>query len=283
MASRFTHLLNLACCSDTKLRSSRVGALSWRRIEGRAASLQSAPLDTRPGKTGATRGERGLGFCHHIMRASVVSIAVVATASGCASAPARFYTLDSMATAEAAPAARYAVLVGPVSVPASVDRPEFVVQVAPNRVDVDEFNRWAAPLNDGIARAVAGDLAVLLGTQDVAVAPLANFNPAYRVTINVQQFDSIQGEAVLVDAVWAVSPTASGETRSGRTVAREAVQDKSYEALAAAHSRALAKVSGDIAAAIRTASTASETSEIRNPKSETRNKSKTANPKKPNK
>jgi uncharacterized lipoprotein YmbA len=160
-----------------------------------------------------------------------------------------------MATADAAPAVHYAVLVGQVSVPASVDRPEFVVQVAPNRVDVDEFNRWAAPLNDAIARAVAGDLAVLLGTQDVAVAPLANFNPAYRVTINIQRFESIQGEAVLVDAVWAVSKTAGGAPRSGRTVAREAVQDKSYEALAAAHSRALAKVSGDIASAIRESAT----------------------------
>lgn len=185
--------------------------------------------------------------------AHLLSIAfVAAAAAGCASAPARFYTLASTASADGAPAARYAVLVGPVSVPASVDRSEFVVQVAPNRVDVDEFNRWAAPLSDSIARAVAGDLAVLLGTSDVAVAPLANFNPAYRVTINVQRFDSLQNESVLVDAVWAVHPTASGATRSGRTVARETVQGGgAFDALAAAHSRALATVSADIATAIR--------------------------------
>lgn len=184
--------------------------------------------------------------CGHLL-----SIAFAVAAAGCASAPAQFYTLASTAAADGAPAARYAVIVGPVSVPASVDRPEFVVQVAPNRVDVDEFNRWASPLSDSIARAVAGDLAVLLGTSDVAVAPLANFNPAYRVTINVQRFDSTQNDAVLVDAVWAVHRTAGGETRSGRTVAREAVQGKGFDALAAAHSRALAVVSVDIAAAIR--------------------------------
>ena len=45
--------------------------------------------------------------------------------------------------------------------------------------------------------------------------------------------------------------TAGGETRSGRTVAREAVQGDGFDALAAAHSRALAKMSGDIATAIR--------------------------------
>jgi uncharacterized protein len=147
-------------------------------------------------------------------------------------------------------------MVGPVSVPASVDRPEFVVQVAPNRVEIDEFNRWAAPLGEGIARTVAGDLAALLGTPDVATAPFANFDPVYRVTINVQRFDSVQGEAALLEAVWAVRETAGGKTRSGRTVAREALQGPGFDALAAAHSRALAKLSADIAAAIRAAADA---------------------------
>jgi indole-3-acetate monooxygenase len=41
------------------------------------------------------------------------------------------------------------------------------------------------------------------------------------------------------------------ETRSGRTTAPEAVQGDSFDALAAAHSRALARLSGDIAGAIR--------------------------------
>jgi uncharacterized lipoprotein YmbA len=177
---------------------------------------------------------------------------ITMTAAGCATAPARFYTLDPTVTATDEAPMRSAVLVGPISIPASVDRPQFVVQVAPNRVEVDEFNRWAAPLNDAIARAVAGDLAVLLGTSEVAIAPLANFNAAYRVTIDVQRFESIQGEAVVVDAVWAVRRVAGGETRSGRTLARETVQGKSFDALAGAHSRALARVSNDIAAAIRT-------------------------------
>ena len=179
-------------------------------------------------------------------------VLVAAAAAGCrATAPSRFYSLDSLATADGAPPASYAVVVGPVSVPASVDRPQFVVQVAPNRVEIDEFNRWAAPLDDGVARAVAGNLATLLGTPRVAAAPVANFAPAYRVTIAVQRFDSMPGDAVVLEAVWAVRDPADGATRSGRTVARESVQGKSFDGLAAAHSRALAKLSADIAAAIR--------------------------------
>jgi uncharacterized lipoprotein YmbA len=127
-----------------------------------------------------------------------------------------------------------------------------VARIAPNRVEVEQFNRWDAPLDDSIARAVAGDLAAQLGSPDVTTAPMANFNPDYRVVINVQRFESAPGKSALIDAVWTVRSTATGDVRSGRTVARETVQGGGYEALAAAHSRALAVVSADVAQAIRT-------------------------------
>ena len=170
---------------------------------------------------------------------------------GCSTSPSRFYSLASTATADGTPPTAATVMVGPVTIPAAVDQPEFVVQVAPNRVEVNEFNRWVSPLNDSIARAVAGDLVVLLGTPEIANAELANFVPEYRVTIDVQRFESIQGQAAVVEAVWTVRKTAGGQTRSGRTVAREPVKGQDFDALAAAHSQAIAKMSGDIAAAIR--------------------------------
>jgi hypothetical protein len=206
------------------------------------------------------------------MRTRIVGLLVLAFAGGCASAPARFYMLAATAKAEGAPSgqsgalsaqsgapsgqsgapsAQFAIVVGPVSLPAEVDRPEMVVQVAPNRVALDEFNRWAAPLDDGIARAVAGNLSVLLGTPHVGTTVIANVSPIYRVTIDVQRFESVPAESVLIEAVWSVRSSVGGTPRSGRTLAREAVQAKDFDALAAAHSRALATVSVDIAAAVR--------------------------------
>jgi len=171
---------------------------------------------------------------------------------GCGSSPpAHFYDLASTASPAGTASPRLAIMVGPVSVPASVDQPEMVVQVASNQVEVEEYDRWIAPLNDSIARAVASDLAQQLGTPEVATAPMANFDPAYRVTIDVQRFESIKDQAALIEAVWTVRKSAGGETRSGRTVAREPVQGDRFDALAAAHSRALAKMSGEIAVAIR--------------------------------
>ena len=186
------------------------------------------------------------------IRGGVSIVLAAALSAGCgASAPARFYTLQSNATPDGLPAASYGIVVAHVSVPAVVDRPQFVVQVAPNRVEIDEFNRWAAPLNETIADAVAADLGARLGTPNVATAMRGSFDPAYRVTIDVQRFDSIAGEAVLVEAVWAVANTKSGLVRTGKTSARERVEDSTVDALAAAHSRALAELTRDIATAIR--------------------------------
>jgi len=183
----------------------------------------------------------------------IYSISIVLLAAiGCGASPsARFYTLSPTAKADEGSTASYTVGVGPVSIPSAVDRPQFVVQVAANRVEIDEFSQWVGPLDEIIAHAVAANLAVLLGTSDIAVTPLASLTPDYRVTIDVQRFESVRGEAVTIDAVWAVRGSTAKQVRSGHTLARESVSDGSVDALAAAHSSALAVVSADIAAALR--------------------------------
>jgi len=179
---------------------------------------------------------------------------VTACLVGCGTtSPSRFYTMEPTVQPEGAAtvAAGITVVVGPVTIPASVDRPQFVLQVAPNQLDIDEFHRWISPLADNIAQVVAKDISVLLGSSQVARAPYTNFDPAYRVTIDIQRFESVPGESALIEALWSVRKTVDGKIRSGHTLARENVQSKNFDALAAAHSRALEQVSRDIVAVIR--------------------------------
>jgi uncharacterized lipoprotein YmbA len=179
-----------------------------------------------------------------------VSWALVLVTNGCASAPARFYTLGAAPTAAAA-SSNLSVAVGPVSIPAAVDRPQIVVAMGPNQVRLDEFNRWDAPLQNAIARVVAENLVALLGTPRVALSPQTLITPDFRVAIEVQRFESALGEAATFDAVWTVSRAKDGRSQTGRTTAREPTAERSYEALAAAHSRAVARLSQDIADAVR--------------------------------
>ena len=184
------------------------------------------------------------------LAACAMSWAVLLLAAGCGSTPAsRFYTLGAVTSPPAAPS-DLSVAVGPVTVPAAVDRPQIVVTVGPNQVRLDEFNRWAAPLQNAIARVVAENLVAVLGTPRVSASPLTLVAPDYRVAIEVQGFESALGEAATLDAVWTVTRTRDGKAQTGRTTVREPPAP-GYDALAVAHSRALARLSRDIADAVQ--------------------------------
>ena len=180
-------------------------------------------------------------------------LVVAILVAGCSSPASRFYTLNATTTPAPAPlASDFSVAVGPVSVPMAVDRPQIVVRLNANQVWLDELNRWASPLANNIARVVAENLVMMLGTSRVALSPqILNGGIDYRAAIEVQRFESAPGDAATLDAIWTVSRSADGRSRTGRTTAREAAPDKTYDALAAAHSRAVARLSQDIAEAVR--------------------------------
>jgi len=187
---------------------------------------------------------------HRCITIAAVSL-LVGLAAGCASPASRFYTL-SAANAPAATSSNLSMVVGPVSVPAVVDRPQIVVSTGPNQVRLEEFNRWASPLQNNISRVVAENLVAILGTPRVILfSQTLGMDADYRAAIEVQRFESAPGEAATLDAVWTVSRTKDGKSQTGRTTVREAASDKGYDAVAAAHSRGLARLSQDIANAVR--------------------------------
>jgi len=144
------------------------------------------------------------------------------------------------------------VAVGPVSIPAVVDRPQIVISIGPNQVRLDEFNRWALPLQNNIARVIAENLTAQLGTPRVTVFPeLTSADADYRAIIDVQRFDSMPGEAATLEAMWMVRRMKDGKAERGRTTVRQSVPEKEYAALAAAHSQAIARLSQEIADAVR--------------------------------
>jgi uncharacterized protein len=188
------------------------------------------------------------------MRASAVAV-MLAMLFGCAGAPKeQFYTLSNGADGDRAPlpAQDYAVAVGPVYIPDVVDRPHLVTRMGGSEVRISEQVRWAEPLKEGIARAVATNLAADL--QNGRVSPRASpagGEPDYRVIVDVQDFDSALGKAATIEVMWTLRRAKDGEIRTGRARVRQAVANDSYDELVSAHARALADVSRSIAETIR--------------------------------
>jgi uncharacterized protein len=186
-----------------------------------------------------------------ILCVAVVCIAAVLAA--CSSPSSNLYTLSPAAAAVAAAApCNCSVVVGPVSIPAIDNVPQIVVNTGPNQVRLDEFNRWASPLQNNIMRVVAENLVTLLGTPQVTLFQEAlNADSEYHVAIEVQSFESTLGEAATLKAMWIVRRTKDGKTLTGRTSVREPLTQNGYTALISAHDRGILQLSQDIAAGVR--------------------------------
>jgi len=185
-------------------------------------------------------------------RIVIAAAGILATlTSGCASSPSQYYTLSARTSAASPPAAAsiLTIIVGPVTIPTIVDMPQIVISKGANQVAADQFNLWASPLRNNIALVVCANLSAQLGRPNVS--SVLRVDADYRVEIDVQVFESIPGEAAHLSSMWTVRRVKDGRTYIGHTDTREASPEKSYQALAAAHSRALDNLSANIADAIR--------------------------------
>jgi uncharacterized protein len=104
------------------------------------------------------------------MTRSVMALLAAGALAGCVSlkrtAEARFFTLRPVAERPTTPAANNpgggVVAVLPVSLPSFLERPQLVAWTGPGEVPIDEFLRWAEPLDASAQRVLADDLARLL-------------------------------------------------------------------------------------------------------------------------
>lgn len=194
----------------------------------------------------------------HLFRCPAIVMAILIT--GCATSPTyTFYTLTAMQTADPAPQVVYrsndatTISVSPVSFPSYLDRPQIVTRPTAHTLAIHEFRRWGGSLEADFVRILGENLSILLDTQRVFLpqqkAPIAI---DYRIAIDIKQFDGNPGEQVVLDADWMIIAQANKERVVIRkSVIRETVKSRDYEALVSAKSQAVEKLSREIADILR--------------------------------
>ena len=176
------------------------------------------------------------------------------TACGGRTPPAKFYTLqpvEQSSTGKSLPL-DVALAVGPVAIPAALDRAEIVTRDAGNAISFSQYHRWAGPLEEDIAAVMAQNIANLLDTERVTPFTRENiFQPTHRVVININRYDSQLAKEFLIDATWSIKDLKSKKLLLLRnSTIRESLASAEYEELVAAQSKVLAALSQEITAAL---------------------------------
>ena len=177
----------------------------------------------------------------------------------------RFYTLTSIdpeSRPEVSPDTT-PVRITRVTLPGELDRAQLVRRIDPTRLQIDDQDRWAAPLDDMIRRVLSSDLAARLSSTLVVDAnePVAG-QRVQALAIDIQDFYADAGCSVTLRATWILTPPQppGGKDEGGQAArprqAREQTQVPATSACAGADavpgamSRALALLSDRIAAVV---------------------------------
>ncbi len=120
------------------------------------------------------------------------------------SEPGRYYVLSSLpdlVEQASAPKGgkRLTIGVGPVLLPAHLDRTQIVTLASRHRLDINDLDQWAEPLKDGFTRVLVQNLSSLLATDHIFQFPWRRpVTVDFQVNLQVAQFDTnAQGQSTL--------------------------------------------------------------------------------------
>jgi uncharacterized protein len=183
-------------------------------------------------------------------------LAMLIGTAGCAKGvPSDFYVLHAATSDSLVGAERgVAVGVGPVEVPAYLNRSQIVTRATDYELYLSESHQWAEPLKENISRVIAINLSNMLESNRVFVIPRRQkVTLDFQVAVDIARFDGQLGESAYLGARWTLYGSDTREPLLSKVaIINERTDDNSYNALVAAGSRALQALSLEIAEAINT-------------------------------
>lgn len=193
---------------------------------------------------------------HLILFTAILGLALGLTACRSAAPPIVYYTLDPLplahgpqAPAEATP---LRIGVGPVGLPTYLERAQIVTRSGDHTLAVNDFHRWAGPLDEEILRVLVVSVGKALPGAEALPFPWGrHYEPTHQVRVTVQRFDGQMGGTVHLRGIWHLTCHTDPEKNVGRAFdIAEAAAAPTMEALVAAQNRALAQLAEEIVAVL---------------------------------
>ena len=175
----------------------------------------------------------------------------------------RFYALSPMQqdqeiSKRKSPAQNAVIGIGPIKLADYLDQSNLVTRTSDNQIAKAEYDRWAGSFKDDFINVLADNIGSLLSTERIYLYPWRMSVPIdYQVVVDIVRCDGRLGDAAWLEARWSIFEGPEKKLlKMNRVSIREPVRGADYAALVAAESRAVAKLSQEIAAAIQGAADA---------------------------
>lgn len=195
--------------------------------------------------------------CQLLLLLALLGLGLGMTACRSAAPPITYYTLDPLSPAEFAsrPPADSTLLrigVGPVSLPTYLERAQIVTRSGDHTLAVNDFHRWAGPLDEEILRVLVVSVGAALPGAEVLPYPWGRrYEPSHQVRLTVQRFDGQIGGRVHLKGLWhLICHVDSEKSVSQAFDISEPMDAPGMTGLVNAQNRALGTLAGEIIAVL---------------------------------
>jgi uncharacterized protein len=192
-------------------------------------------------------------------RGLLVILAIAAIfLGGCRSQTPRFYTLtplpeDQVISKRQSSAQNAVIGIGPVKLADYLDQSMLITRTSDNQAVKAQFDRWVGSFKDNFVNVFADDIGTLLSTDRIYLYPWRLSVPIdFQIVLDIVRCDGRLGDAAYLEARWSIFRGPEKKLlKTYRSNIREPVTGSDYPTLVAAQSRAVAKLSQEIATAIQ--------------------------------
>lgn len=146
-----------------------------------------------------------------------------------------------------------AIGIGPVTLADYIDQPKIITRTGDNQLVRAEFDRWAGSFKDNVTNVLAENISFLRATEQVHIYPWHLSLPIdYQIQLDILRCDGVLGQEVQLVARWSIFHGRDKKLLvTNRSNIYEPVADQSYASFVAAQSKALERLSREIAQALQ--------------------------------
>ncbi len=169
--------------------------------------------------------------------------------------PPQFYILETLSPVAEPPAAQAKnrqIGLGPISLPALLERKQIVTRSGNGVVNIAEFQQWAEPLKDNIAQVLRQNLSQRQPNNLIRAYPWSAYGTVdYRIIIDITRVDAELGQWTRLDVNWSVmSESTHTIIKNAHSTFQRKLDDSSYQAVVLGLSHLFSDFSDDLAQAI---------------------------------
>lgn len=194
----------------------------------------------------------------HLLLAALYVLALGACAIANPRPPTSYYIITATPVAgvtEPEPSAQGAPVleIAALSLPQYLERQQIVSRPTAHRLVIHEYDRWGDNLGNNLKRVLARNLSLRLNSPNVVVAPHMLTEIDYRLLVNIQHFERVEDDHVLLRAQWTLLKPGEDKPLAVRTanITRYMAADADIDRVVSLMSETFAELADQIVAATR--------------------------------